>query len=161
MTAASTRLSPASTRSSRKTPRIQTSFSEWSCTVRSPLQHARRAGTVHHTSVLAYQQLVEIYQSTNQWQKAADVLQPLINDDPTNLDFQRQQAYFYLRAGLPEKARARFVALLTADPKDTRTQFYLAESLSDLEKYDQAERIYRQLLEKTPDDPDLLVNFGL
>lgn len=125
------------------------------------LKYLQRAVEVDPTFGPAIQQLIEIYQSTNQWQRAADVLQPLINDDPTNLDFQRQQAYFYLRAGLAEKARARFTALLAADPKDTRTQFYLAESLSDLERYDDAERMYRQLLEKTPDDPDILVSFGL
>ena len=125
------------------------------------LKYLERAVEVDPTFGPAIQQLVEIYQSTNQWQKAADVLQPLINDDPTNLDFQRQQAYFYLRAGDSEKARSRFAALLAADPKDTRTQFYLAESLSDLERYEDAEKIYRQLLEKTPDDPDILVSFGL
>jgi tetratricopeptide (TPR) repeat protein len=125
------------------------------------LKYLERAVEVDPTFGLAIQQLVEIYQSTNQWQKAAEVLQPLINDDPTNLDFQRQQAYFYLRAGMAEKARARFVELLVVDPKDTRTQYYLAESLSDLERYDEADRIYRQLLEKTPDDPDVLASFGL
>jgi len=125
------------------------------------LKYLERAVEVDPTFGLAIQQLVEIYQSTNQWQKAAEVLQPLINDDPTNLDFQRQQAFFYLRAGMAEKARARFVELLAVDPKDTRTQYYLAESLSDLERYDEADRIYRQLLEKTPDDPDVLASFGL
>jgi tetratricopeptide (TPR) repeat protein len=125
------------------------------------IKYLERAVEVDPTFGLAIQQLVEIYQSTNQWQKAADVLQPLINDDPTNLDFQRQQAFFYLRAGLAEKARARFAQLLIVDPKDTRTQYYLAESLSDLERYDEADRIYRQLLEKTPDDPDVLASFGL
>ncbi len=125
------------------------------------LKYLERAVEVDPTFGLAIQQLIEIYQSTNQWQKAADVLQPLINDDPTNLDFQRQQAFFYLRAGQAEKARTRFTALLAADPKDTRTQYYLAESLSDLERYDEAEHIYRQLLEKTPDDPDVLASFGL
>ncbi|HXA15426.1 MAG TPA: tetratricopeptide repeat protein [Thermoanaerobaculia bacterium] len=125
------------------------------------LKYLERAVEVDPTFGLAIQQLVEIYQSTNQWQKAAEVLQPLINDDPTNLDFQRQQAFFYLRAGMAEKARARFVELLVVDPKDTRTQYYLAESLSDLERYDEADRIYRQLLEKTPDDPDILASFGL
>ena len=53
------------------------------------------------------------------------------------------------------------MTLLAADPKDTRTQFYLAESLSDLEQYDEADKIYRQLLEKSPDDPDVLASFGL
>ena len=125
------------------------------------LKYLQRAVEVDPTFGPGIQQLIEIYQSTNQWQRAADILQPLINDNPTNLDFQRQQAFFYLRAGLAEKARARFTALLAADPKDARTQFYLAESLSDLERYDDAERIYRQLLEKTPDDPDILVSFGL
>jgi len=125
------------------------------------VKYLERAVEVDPTFGLAIQQLVEVYQSTNQWQKAADVLQPLINDDPTNLDFQRQQAFFYLRAGMAEKARARFAQLLIVDPKDTRTQYYLAESLSDLERYDEADRIYRQLLEKTPDDPDVLASFGL
>ena len=125
------------------------------------LKYLERAVEVDPTFGMAIQQLVEIYQSTSQWQKAADILQPLITDDPTNLDFQKQQAFFYLRAGMAEKARARFAALLVADPKDTRTQYYLAESLSDLERYDDAERIYRQLLEKTPDDPDVLASFGL
>ena len=125
------------------------------------VKYLERAVEVDPTFGLAIQQLVEVYQSTNQWQKAADVLQPLINDDPTNLDFQRQQAFFYLRAGMAEKARARFAQLLIIDPKDTRTQYYLAESLSDLERYEEADRIYRQLLEKTPDDPDVLASFGL
>lgn len=125
------------------------------------VKYLERAVEVDPTFGLAIQQLVEIYQSTGEWQKAADVLQPLINDDPTNIDFQRQQAYFYLRAGSPEKARTRFVSLVAGDPRDTRSQFYLAESLSDLERYDEADKIYRQLLEKTPDDPDVLASFGL
>jgi len=125
------------------------------------IKYLERAVEVDPTFGLAIQQLVDVYQSTSQWQKAADVLQPLINDEPTNLDFQRQQGYFYLRAGMSEKARARFAALLAADPKDTRAQYYLAESLSDLERYDEAEKLYRQLLEKTPDDADVLGSFGM
>ena len=66
----------------------------------------------------------------------------LISDDPMNLDLQKQQAFFYLRAGMPEKARATFKNLVAADPKDTRSQFYLAESLSDLAQYEEAEKIY-------------------
>jgi len=125
------------------------------------VKYLERAVEVDPTFGLAIQQLVEIYQSTNQFQKAADVLQPLINEEPANVDLQRQQAFFYLRAGQAEKARARFASLLIADPKDTRTQYYLAESLSDLEQFDEAERIYRQLLEKTPDDTDVLAGLGL
>src|SRR4051812_45579098 len=80
------------------------------------VKYLERAVEVDPTFGLAIQQLVEVYQSTNQWQRAAEILQPLINDDPTNLDFQRQQAFFFLRAGMAEKARARFTELLTIDP---------------------------------------------
>src|SRR5207244_5669509 len=69
-------------------------------------QYLEHAVLVDPTFGPAILQLVEIYQQSNEWEKAADVLQPLINDDPSNLDLQRQQAYFQLRAGQSEKARA-------------------------------------------------------
>src|SRR5206468_8875219 len=106
-------------------------------------------------------QLIDIYQKENDWQKAAEIMQPLINDDPMNLDLQRQQAFFYLRGGMAEKARAAFKSLVQADPKDTRSQFYLAEALNDLEQYQEADKIYRALLTKTPADPDVLASYGL
>jgi predicted Zn-dependent protease len=124
-------------------------------------QYLERAVQVDPTFGPAILQLIDIYQKENEWQKAADLMQPLINDDPMNLDLQRQQAFYYLRAGLPEKARAAFKSLLEADPKDTRSQFYLAEALNDLEQYEEADKIYRALLAKTPADPDVLASYGL
>src|SRR6266850_335040 len=47
--------------------------------------------------------------------RAAEVLQPLIKEDPANLDLQRQQALYYLRAGDAEKARTAFKMLVEAD----------------------------------------------
>ena len=81
-----------------------------------------------------------MYQQENEWAKGAAVLQPLIDEDPLNLEMQRQQAYFYLRAGDARNARDRFRALVQADPKDARSLFYLAESLNDLEEYAEAEK---------------------
>ncbi|MCU1231483.1 MAG: tetratricopeptide repeat protein [Acidobacteria bacterium] len=124
-------------------------------------QYLEHAVLVDPTFGPAILQLVEIYQQSNEWQKAADVLQPLINDDPANLDLQRQQAYFQLRSGQSEKARASFKTLLDADPKDSRSLFYMAEALNDLEQYDQAEKIYRQILEKNPEDPEVLLSFAM
>src|SRR5258708_13199878 len=83
------------------------------------LKYLERAVEVDPTFVPAIQQLVEIYQSTNPWQKAAEVLQPLINDDPTNLDVQRQQALFSLRPGRAAKARSRLDELLPPHPHHT------------------------------------------
>jgi predicted Zn-dependent protease len=124
-------------------------------------QYLERAVLLDPTFGPAILQLIDIYQKENEWSKAADLLQPLIDDDPVNPDLQRQQAFFYLRAGQSEKARAAFKALAAADPKDTRSQFYLAEALSDLERYEEADKIYRSLLEQTPDDADLLASFGI
>ncbi len=124
-------------------------------------QYLERAVEVDPTFGPAILQLIDIYQKQNEWAKAAELIQPLINDDPINLDLQRQKAFFYLRAGLPDKARAAFKSLVEADPKDTRSQFYLAEALNDLEQYEEADKIYRSLLTKTPDDPDLLASYGL
>ncbi len=124
-------------------------------------QYLERAVELDPTFGPAVLQLVDIYQREQAWDKAAEVLQPLIEQDPMNVELQRQQAYFYLRAGNAEKARAEFKQLVDADPKDARSLFYLAESLSDLEQYAEAETIYRRLLEQTPNDPDLLASFGL
>jgi len=124
-------------------------------------QYLERAVQVDPTFGPAILQLIDIYQKENEWQKAAEIMQPLINDDPMNLDLQRQQAFFYLRGGMPEKARGAFKSLVEADPKDTRSQFYLAEALNDLEQFEEADKIYRGLLAKSPSDPDVLASYGL
>jgi len=113
------------------------------------------------TYVPAIMQLVEMYQQENEWQKAAQILQPLIDEDPLNVEVQRQQAFFYLRGGNARAARDRFKALSEADPKNGRMKFFLAEALNDLEEYAEAEKLFRQLLPETPDDPELLSSFGL
>jgi tetratricopeptide (TPR) repeat protein len=106
-------------------------------------------------------QLVDIYQQANEWEKAADVLQPLVEDDSLNVELRRQQAYFYLRAGNAQSARDRFKALSDADPKDARTRFYYAEALSDLGNYAEAEAVYRQLLKEDPRDAEAASSFAL
>ncbi|MBK5258067.1 MAG: tetratricopeptide repeat protein [Thermoanaerobaculia bacterium] len=123
--------------------------------------YLERAVLLDPTFSPAILQLVDIYQKENEWRKAAEVLQPLIDQDPVNVELQRNQAYFYLRAGLPENARKAFRTLVDADPSDARSLFYLAESLNDLQQFEEADKIYRKLLEKSPSDPDLLASFGL
>jgi len=124
-------------------------------------QYLEKAVLLDPTFGPAVLQLVDIYQKESEWTKAAGVLQPLIDLDPMNVELQRQQAYFYLRAGLPDRARTAFKALVDLDPKDSRSLFYLAEALNDLEQYAEAEKIYRRLLEQTPNEPELLASFGL
>jgi predicted Zn-dependent protease len=106
-------------------------------------------------------QLIEFYEKENEWLKAAELLEPLVAEEDVNLDVRRQQALYYLRAGESEKARERFDRVLRLEPGDARSQFYLADALTDLGDHTAADKIYRQLLEKTPDDTDLLLSYGL
>jgi predicted Zn-dependent protease len=124
-------------------------------------QYLERAVAVDPTFGPAILQLLDIYQQENEWAKGAAVLQPLIDEDPLNMEMQRQQAFFYLRAGDAKNARDRFRALVQADPKDVRSQFYLAESLNDLEQYVESETILRKLLVADPNDTDLLASFAM
>lgn len=123
--------------------------------------YLERAVAADPTFGPAIMQLLDMYQEENEWLKAAAVLQPLIADDPLNLEMQRQQAFFYLRGGDARNANQRYRALIAADPKDTRSQFGLAESLNDLEQYAEAEAIFAKLLVDSPKEPELLGSYGL
>src|SRR6185295_19959370 len=123
-------------------------------------QYLERAVAIDPAFAPAVTQLIEVYQQENEWGKAAALLQPLISENPMNLELQRQQAYFYLRSGDSAKARDLFKTLVASDPKDTRSLFYLAESLNDLEEYAESEKLFRQLRAADPNDPDLMASFG-
>lgn len=124
-------------------------------------QYLERTIAIDPTFGAAVMQLVDIYTQEGQWQKAADALQPLIAENPMRLELQQRQGYFSLRAGDARGARDRFRSLVAADPKDVRSQFYLAESLNDLEEYAEAEKIYRTLIASDPKDVDYLTSFAL
>jgi predicted Zn-dependent protease len=123
--------------------------------------YLERAVAADPTFGPAIMRLLDIYQEDGSYLKAAQLLAPLVADDPLNLEMQRQQAFFYLRGGDARSAYDRYKALVAADPKDTRSQFGLAEALNDLEQYAEAEKIYAALLEKTPKEPEILGSYGL
>lgn len=124
-------------------------------------QYLERAVAVDPTFGPAIMQLLDMYQQESEWAKGAALLQPLIDEDPLNIEMQRQQAFFYLRAGDARNARDRFRALVQADPKDARSLFYLGEALNDLEEFAEAEGIFRKLLAADPNDSDLLTSFAI
>jgi predicted Zn-dependent protease len=124
-------------------------------------QYLERAVAVDPAFTPAIMQLLDMYEQENEFGKAAALLQPMIEEDPLNIELQRQQAFFYLRAGDSLHARDRFRALVQADPKDTKSLFYLAESLNDLEQYVEAEQLFRKLLEADPKDTDVIASYGM
>ncbi|HEX7706414.1 MAG TPA: tetratricopeptide repeat protein [Thermoanaerobaculia bacterium] len=124
-------------------------------------QYLERTLAVDPTFGPAVMQLLDLYQAENEWDKAAQVLQPLVAGEPMNLELQRQQAYFYLRAGESRTASERFRALIAADPRDVRSRFYLAEALNDLGEYSDAEPLFRQLLEIDSNDADIVMSLAI
>lgn len=124
-------------------------------------KYLERSVAVDPTFSPAIMQLLDIYAQENEFTKAAAVLQPLIDDDPLNVEMQRQQAFFYLRGGDAHNARDRFRALIAADPTDARSLFYLAEALNDLEQYAEAETHFRKLIQAETRDADIIAGFGL
>lgn len=106
-------------------------------------------------------QLLEIYQERQQWAAAARLLQPLVQQEPLDLELQSRLGYFHLRAGDAGRARSLFEEILSVDPEDRRSRFFLAESLGELGRHEEAEPHYRALLGATPDDPELLISLGL
>ncbi|HYR28935.1 MAG TPA: tetratricopeptide repeat protein, partial [Thermoanaerobaculia bacterium] len=123
--------------------------------------YLERAVAADPTFGPAIMALLDMYQEENEWLKAAAVLQPLIADDPLNVEMQRQQAFYFLRGGDARSAYERYSVLAKADPKDTRSQFGLAEALNDLEQYGESAPIYAMLLKATPDEPELLGSYGI
>ncbi len=124
-------------------------------------KYLERTVTLEPSFGPAIMQLIEFYEKEGNWQRAGEVLQPLVEEDPLNLDLKRQQAVYFLRAGDATRAQAAFSSLVVTDPKDSRSQYFLAESLTDLERFPEADAIYRKLLLVTPDDPDLLSSLAL
>ena len=125
---------------------------------RTALERVVASDPGHAPAVL---QLVELYQKAGEWREAADALESLEQRDPLNKDLQRQLGYFQLRAGNPEKARKIFSMLHEEEPGDRRHAFFLAEALNDLERYPEAETLYRSLVEQDPADAEFLVSLGL
>ena len=57
-------------------------------------QYLERAVAVDPTFTPAIMQLLEMYEQENEFAKGAALLQPLVDEDPMNLEIQRQQAFF-------------------------------------------------------------------
>ncbi len=109
----------------------------------------------------AISQLLDIYEEQGKWSEAATLLEVLEEQEPGNIEMRRQHAYLLMRAGSFEQSREILESLLAEDPSDAASTFMLAEVLSDLHSYAEAEDYYRKSLLIRPDDPELIISFGL
>ena len=109
----------------------------------------------------AISQLLEIYEESGSWSEAADLLAVLEGQEPGNTELRRQRAYLLLRAERFEESKQILEALLEGDANDAASTFMLAEVLSELRLHAEAEVYFRKALLVRPDDPELLISFGL
>ena len=80
--------------------------------------------------------------------------------DPTSI-CSASRRFFYLRAGMPEKARDALHAAARRRSERHALAVLPRRGAERSRTVRRGRRIYRQLLEKTPDDPDILASFGL
>lgn len=109
----------------------------------------------------AISQLLEIYEEQGRWEDAAGLLDVLSAQEPENVEIRRQHAYLLLRAERFEDAKETLEWLLSNEPNDQAATYMLAQVLSELHLYEEAEQQYRKSLMIRPDDPELLISFGL
>ena len=74
-----------------------------------------------------------------------------------NLELQKRLGYIYVRAGEADKAIKIFEDALKVDSSDERAQYLLAEALSDAGEFKKANVLYRRLLQRRPNDPELQI----
>lgn len=123
-------------------------------------QYLERVVAEEPTFAPAAFQLIDLYAEEREWGKAAETLEPIAQADPANLDIQRRLGFFYLRAGRSPEAVRLLENLIKVEPGDERTLYLLAEALSGDAQYEKANVLYRRLLQKRPDDPELLISLG-
>ncbi len=127
---------------------------------REAITYLEKVVAAEPTFAPAVFQLVDLYQADGDFAKAAAILEPVALADPANLELQRRLGYFYLRGGRSADAVRSFESLIMVEPGDERTLYMLAEALSEEGKYEKANVLYRRLLQKRPDDPELLISLG-
>src|SRR5207244_3630360 len=132
-------------------------------------QYYERAVEVDPTFGPAVQELVDIYEAGNEFGKAAAALQPLIADDPVNIEMQRRQAYLYLRAGETAKAQLAFIerqkgnyaaaidevrpVLVFRDKPNAQAVNTALEAMKKQKRYTDAVALLQPLVDKYASDP--------
>lgn len=87
--------------------------------------------------------------------EALNVAEEALNEDPTNLDAHELLAEAAMALGLPKTALLSLEVAFKARPTHRKLALHLAQALAQQGNRARAEKIYRDLLAGTPNDPEI------
>lgn len=105
--------------------------------------------------------LLRVYERSRQWEKAAPLVQELVERQPRNLALRTQYGLLLFRARRYEDALSVLRDVLSADPGNRDALRAYATVLSDRQETDHADEALKKLQQVDPDDPEIALRRGL
>ncbi len=110
--------------------------------------------------VSAYNNLGELYYSSDQPEKAAEVYEQLLTKDPKNLDVASRLAYLYYKSENWKSAAPAYKRLLDLDSTRVNDRAIYAKVLQKLGRTNDAAEQYQLIIDSGPDKKSLYCNLG-
>ncbi len=107
-----------------------------------------------------HQLLGEMFFALNRFDEAQARIETCLDIHPSSHDAYMQLAYIYFRFGRVEESIPYFRQAIALSPYYLQTQVDLASALAHLERYDEAEAICKQTVERQPEDAALQFGYG-
>lgn len=98
--------------------------------------------------------LARLYLTTEQFDKAKEVMMELINSDSTNPDYYLFLGNAYMLSGFETSAETAFRQCLMIDPNNNRAKLGLCKSLLNQEKYKEVISIAKELVDLDSESQD-------
>jgi len=100
--------------------------------------------------------LAQLYIQLNRWAETEQTLRTAIKDFPQDPKPPVLLAEFFIKRGERDKAEAEIKAAIAANPSNVSLYQALAQLLEQTKRADQAEKTYRDFIEKAESKPDLV-----
>jgi predicted Zn-dependent protease len=119
------------------------------------------AESLEHGKAVALNNLAYLYRVTGRLDKALEILEGLLSESQAYSDVHFNLGEIYRLQGRDDRAREAYRLALEDQPEDLRFGHALLTLEFESQRYEEAERIVRDLLRKHPDELALLVNLAM
>ncbi len=130
----------------------------------------RRAISVSEKAIKAYEEYLKVhpedhnawwelgyihsirsnYNYSNEWKEAQEALEKAVELTPYNSFYLLYLGWIYYKKGDNEKAEGTFKKILDKNPEDFQARYFLADTLIDAGKQEEAKQELTYILEKCP-----------